>query len=351
MKKFSKILIELSKWDRCKVPIYNACASGKRIPIIKTLLSSICINECKYCALRRGRVAPRERWNINKLVDITLKLWKRGLIEGLFLSSSVYSDPEVVVEDEIEVARMLRERGFTGYIHLRLMPATPKFLIWEAAEVADRIGVNLESMDPSIFYDIAPDKGDYRLDLLDVLEECYSIWRELGGRRNVLRAGVDTQVIIGVGETDETTIRATYDLISRFKLKRIYYSPFEPVPNTPLEKRPQCPQYRATLLYQIFFLIRDYGFKLEEILPLLDDHGMLPPVGDIKKEYAKKNPDLYPVDLKNASREEILRVPGIGPRLADKIINLRESGRLSKYELVSIMGLKRAKSVMKYVVL
>ena len=349
MGKYSRILIELSKWDRCRVPIYSASARGRRVPIIKTLLSSICKNECKYCALRKGRIVPRENWDIEKLVEITLRLWKKGLIEGLFLSSSVYSDPEVVVENEVETARLLRERGFKGYIHLRLMPGTPKYLVWEATEVADRIGVNLESMDPSVFYEIAPDKGDYKLDLLDVLKECYNTWRELRVD-GVLRAGIDTQVIVGVGETDESTIRATYELISKLKLRRIYYSPFEPIPGTPLERNPPCPQHRATLLYQVFFLFRDYGFKLEEVLSLLDERGMLPPVRDIKKEYAKRNSELYPIDLHSATKRDLLRVPGIGPKLAEKIIDLRKERRLSKNALIEVLGLKRARSVVKYVI-
>ena len=124
-----KILTLSAKWDRIRVPIYEASAKGRRISILKTLLTNACPYQCKYCAFRRGRRVERRTWDVNELVNVTLTLWRKGAIKGIFLSSGILKDPETTVEKQIEVAEELRRRGFKGYIHLRLMPGTSKDLI------------------------------------------------------------------------------------------------------------------------------------------------------------------------------------------------------------------------------
>lgn len=336
-------LVTMSRWD-WDSPIYLSWYRGRRVPLFKTLLASYCVNECKYCAFRRGRRVYRTFWNAKKLVNRVLELWKKGKISGFFLSSSVFRDPEDVVEKEIEVAMMLRARGFTGYINLRLMPGTPRHLVEDACRVADRVGVNIEAATPDVFYEIAPDKGSYKHDILRVLKIASRMCRE----KKLLRAGVATQLIVGVGNTDFEVLKLTEFLVKRYGLARVFYSPFEPIPETPLENLPPCSSRRARLLYQAFYLIQDYGFTLKDLKVLLDGEGKLKNFNNLKEGYAREHKDLYPVDLNNASYNELLKVPGIGPRIAKKILALRIEKRLDRDILIRNIGLKRFRKISRY---
>ena len=307
------------------------------MPIFKTLLSAHCVNSCRYCLLRRGSRVPRYRWDPGRLVKTFLRLWREGRVEGLFLSSCVYGDPETVVEDELEVVRALRRAGYRGYVHLRLMPGTPRYLVEEAARVADRVGVNLESPRRDVFEEVAPDKGDYRADLWAVLAECVRASRGA-------RADVDTQVIVGLGESDADHLVLTARLLG-MGLSRVHYSPFEPLPGTPLERLRACPGDRARRLYQAFHLMRNYGFGLDELLALARG-GMLPRVSDLKAAYAELAG--LRVDANDAGVAELVRVPGIGPRTAEALVRIRESRRLRPEDLVRVLGLKRARRALRY---
>ncbi len=339
-------LVRMSRWD-WDSPIYLSWYRGRRVPLFKTLLASYCVNECKYCAFRRGRRVYRTFWNVEKLVNRVLELWRRGKISGFFLSSSVFGDPEDVVEKEIKVARMLRAKGFTGYINLRLMPGTPRHLVEDACRVADRVGVNVEAATPDVFYEIAPDKGSYKHDILRVLR----IATKMGNEKKRLSAGVASQLIVGVGNTDFEVLKLTEILVKKYGLARVFYSPFEPISETPLENLPPCSSRRARLLYQAFYLIRDYGFTLKDLEVLLDDRGMLRSFNDLKEGYAREHRDLYPIDLNNAPYNELLKVPGIGPRIAKKILALRVESRLDQEVLIKNIGLKRFRKISKYAII
>lgn len=307
------------RWDKASVPIYEAASRGKPCPLLKTLLSSYCRNECKYCALRKGRRAPRDKWSVGELAKVAAKLYAEGRIRGIFLSSSVDADPDEVVMREVEVVREARKLGFKGYVHLRLMPGTSRWAIREAASVADRIGINLEAPTDEDFSEMCPDKGDFDNDLFKRLR-----WAVEEAERFRCRAGVDTQLVVGaVGETDWSHIKITYELYRGFGLRRVYYSGFEPIPGTPYEGRKPCASWREHRLYQVSYLIRDYGFTLEELSDVVDDEGFLWNE-DPKLVYVKKHPDLFPIDLNEASLEEIMRIPKIGPVRARRILRLRE---------------------------
>lgn len=337
----------ISTWDRTDVHIARIWGRGKCLRELKPLLSSYCKNSCKYCFYRRERNVTREKYTPEKLAKTIYALWRRRVIDGAMISSAVYSDPEQVVEEEIETATILKKLGYRGFIHLRLMPGTPRYLVWEAAKVADRIGVNIESPEKAIFYDIAPDKGSYRNDILRVLEECYRVWRRLR-REGFLKSGVVTQMIVGLGETDSKVLEITYRFLKDFKLARVYYSPFEPIENTPLENHPACPVSRARRLYQAFFLMRDYSFTFRDLEVLLNDNGMLPSVDDLKLEYAKRNPQDFPVDVNCAEYWELIKVPGIGPKSAKRILELREEKKITLEDLRKILGAYRFKKAIKY---
>ncbi len=309
-------------YDRC-VPIYHSVARGRSVPLLKTLVSSYCTNNCAYCAFRCERRTYRERFDPAELADITLKLWKRGNIEGVFLSSSVERDSDEATRAELEAAEIMRERGYTGYLHLRLMPSCSRELVRRAAELGDRIGLNVENPDRGCLAEIRPDI-DVKIDIWRRLRWC----REDADRRaGLVRAGLDTQFVVGASdETDEQVLEATHKLVVELELRRVYYSGFRPIRHTPLEDRPPCPKKREFRLYQASFLMRDYGFKLEDFRPTLDDEGFLRDV-DPKLALVHTRPGFFPIDLNSAGLKELLLVPGIGPKTAERVLAVR--GRAS----------------------
>ncbi len=330
------------------VPIYRASARGRSVPLLKTLTSSYCVNQCTYCALRAGRRATRARWNPEELAEVGYRLWREGLVEGVFLSSTVDRDPDRSMEAELEVAAKLRSKGFTGYIHLRVMPGCSRHLIRRAVELANRVGVNLEAPTALLFAELCPDKGGYLVDVVKRLEWCVEeVYR---ARRAGLKVDVDTQVVVGALEdSDEDYLRLAQRLYCRRVFRRVYFSGFEPIKDTPLQGRPPCPRDRERALYQASFLLRDYGFTVEDLKPLLSDDGMLPRLGNLKLLYARVNADLYPVDLERASYEELLKVPGIGPTSARQLLKLREvKGRLSAAEVREVLGEARLRLARRF---
>jgi len=344
-----------ARWDRSVVPIYEAAARGKCVPLLKTLLTSYCTNECAYCAFRSGRKCPRRVWEPEKLAEITLYLWKEGKIRGLFLSSSVQGDPDHVTEKQLEVLRHLRARGYTGYIHLRIMPGTSRYHIREATELADRLGVNLEAPNKEIFDEICPDKGGFEEAILKRLD--WTVDEAQRAKREATKpnfgfgkAGVDTQMIVGAAQdNDWEYLQTTERLYKKFNLRRVYYSGFEPVSDTPLEKRAACPLFREYRLYQSSFLLRDYGFKADDLAQLMDEQDFLPNL-DPKQALAEANPDLFPMDLNVATYYEMLRIPRIGPISARRIIEARRN-MMIRYtsDLERILGARFARRIKRYV--
>ncbi len=315
--------VRLEDLEVAEAPLYR----GARGEMLKVLLSSACRLDCLYCPWRRGSPVERRRWDPGVLARVALRLWREGRIGAVFISSGLYGDPERVTEDIVEAAVLLRRLGYRGYLHLRLMPGAPAHLVRRAAEVADRVGLNLETVDASRFSEVAPSKGGWSLDLLSKLLYAARVARS-----------ADTQLVVGVaGETDEEHIRLMAVLASR-GVSVVYHSPFTPIPWTPLASRPPAPRRRAAVLHQAWRLIRDYHIGPRLLETLLDDHGMLPEVGDLKEELARRNPHLYPVDPAAEPLERLLLVPGIGPATARRIIEARREGRLTLSELRGILG-------------
>ncbi len=319
-------------YEAVEVPVYKSVGG----PLFKTLLSSACRMDCRYCPFSRYCRVPRIAWPRGKLVRAFMAAHAMGLVGGLFLSSGLYADPERVSSDIVAVAGDVRRAGFRGYIALRLMPGTPRHLIREALSVADRVGLNLEAPTPSGFEEIAPSKGSWSLDILSPLLYAASI------------AGspyrVSTQLVVGAsGESDRDHLLLASRLLEA-GVGVIHYSPYTPIPGTPLaSKRPATPLWRVRRLYEAEALMRDYGFKLDWILDALDDEGMLPPGREpLKEVIARLNPGWFPVNPAEAGWGELVRVPGIGPRAARAIIGLRESGRaLNPRILEGLLGRKR----------
>jgi predicted DNA-binding helix-hairpin-helix protein len=307
--------------EKYTVPIYEAAARNKCVPLMKTMFSSHCRNNCKFCAFRSGRRTRRESWQPEELAKVALHVQKKGWIRGLFLSSSVHGDPDKVVESELKTVRILRSKGFTSYVHLRMMPGVSTELIKQAAEISDRIGINIEFPraehynDMKIFLDFRQ----------DIIKRLRIISREVENaqKNGKCKAGLDSQMVVGASnETDKDILKVSDWLYHKLKARRVYYSSFHPVHDTPLEKQPAENRWREYRLYQSSFLIQKYNFHSKDFV--LDSNDKLHLSVDPKVLIAKQL-ELF-VDISTAGFNELIRVPGIGIDTANKIIFERNSG-------------------------
>lgn len=302
---------------------YAALPGGRRVPILKTLLTSACERDCLYCAFRAGRDAPRATFNPDELARLFLQLHERGLVEGIFLSSAILGSGPQTQDRLIATAEILRRRyNFRGYIHLKIMPGAERDQVEAAMRLADRVSVNLEAPSSRRLALLAPHK-EFRDELFLRLRWIAEIRREMAGRR----PSATTQFVVGAaGESDLELLHATAFLYRHLGLARAYYEGFRPVPATPLEALPPTPRIRERRLYQASFLLRDYGFSVEE-LPFSPE-GNLPLEVDPKLAWARQHLQDAPVEVNRADREVLLRVPGIGPKGADRLLEARQERRL-----------------------
>ncbi|BEP17739.1 putative DNA modification/repair radical SAM protein [Pyrofollis japonicus] len=327
-------------FEQTEAPVYHSTGG----PLFKTLLSSGCRMDCRYCPFARFCRIARERWDREKLVKAFLTAYEEGIVRGLFLSSALYGDPERVTTDIIEVAEELRRRGYNGYIHLRLMPGTPSQLVKRALEVADRVGINLEAPNPSAFSEIAPSKGSWSLDIYSKL--LYAARIAKSAKR------VDTQLVLGASDETDTEVLSLIEVLVSNGIGIVHFSPYTPIPGTPLaeKKKKPTPLWRTKQLYEALVLIRDYGFRLKDIKPLIREDGNMPRLGkSLKESIAELHPGWFPVDIATAGQQELLRVPGIGPRSARAIIKLRRSGqKLDVFTLQKILGPQRLRKALPF---
>lgn len=301
---------------------YAALPGGRRVPILKTLLSSACERDCLYCAFRAGRDAPRATFTPDELARLFLQIHRRGLVEGIFLSSAILGGGPRTQDRLIATADILRRSGFQGYIHLKIMPGAERAQVEAAMRLADRVSVNLEAPSGRRLALLAPHK-DFRDELFLRLRWIAEIRREMVGHR----PSATTQFVVGAaGESDLELLHATAFLYRHLGLARAYYEGFRPVPATPLEVLPPASRIRERRLYQASFLLRDYGFSVEEF-PFGPD-GNLPLEADPKLAWADQHLRDAPVEVNRADRETLLRVPGIGPRGADRLLEARRERRL-----------------------
>ncbi len=293
--------------------------SGKRIPVLKILLSNECIHNCLYCANRISRSSPRATFTAEELARVFMDFHCRGLVQGLFLSSAVFHEAPRAMTEMIKVAEILRfSYRFSGYIHLKILPEVGLDFVEEASRLATRVSVNLEAPSPEFLRKIAPEKDFFRI------FEKFSWFRKLQ-EEGRLRGGFTTQFVVGAaGEKDRDILRTSAILYADFHAQRVYYSAFQPVRDTPLEDVPCVSTWREHRLYQADFLLRRYGFSYEEIP--FDDKGNLPITRDPKTVWALRHPEYFPVEVHQAPYEVLIRVPGIGPETARKILRLRREG-------------------------
>ncbi|SHG26871.1 putative DNA modification/repair radical SAM protein [Kaistia soli DSM 19436] len=319
---------------------------GRCVSLLKILLTNYCLFDCSYCINRRSSNVRRARFSVDEVVRLTLEFYKRNYIEGLFLSSGIIRSPDYTMEQMMLVAKQLRhQHGFAGYIHLKAIPEASPWLIEQAGLWADRLSVNVELASDISLKKLAPekDKGSIRAAMGQMRERIVEAREE---RRSFAPAGQSTQMIVGADDvTDEAVLRTSSDLYSDFGLKRVYYSAFSPIPEaSPVLPVKAAPLKRENRLYQADWLLRYYGFTVQEIAAGGED-GMLDLEIDPKLAWALKNRDRFPVDVNSADRELLLRVPGLGSRAVDKIIACRRHTRLRWDDVGRLSGgMKRAKA-------
>ncbi|AEJ20406.1 putative DNA modification/repair radical SAM protein [Gracilinema caldarium] len=340
---------------------------GRCVSLLKVLYSNVCRFDCAYCVNRSSADIQRTSFTVDELVKLTIEFYKRNYIEGLFLSSGIFSDSDVVMEKLIEVARRLRtEAGFGGYIHLKIIPGTGPRQLAEAGRWADRLSANIELPTEKSLQYLAPQKSGKLI--MGAMEEVAILEQERtaapkgcsdsgsfgsggGGKFTFAPAGQSTQLIVGATpENDHQILNLSSALYRRFGLRRVYYSAFIPV-GTPgrggmadprLPNIPGPPLVREHRLYQADWLLRFYKFRSDEILspqsPFLDPHL------DPKTAWALQHRELFPIDVQQADYEMLLRVPGIGVKSARRILEQRRSKMLTA-ELLQRLGvtMKRAR--------
>ena len=329
---------------------HSFSADGRCVTLLKVLLTNRCVYDCKYCVNRRSNETKRAMFTPEELADLTIQFYRRNYIEGLFLSSGVMVSPDYTTERMIRCLELLRHHyRFNGYIHAKTIPGTDPELVQRLGLLADRLSVNIELPSEKGLQTLAPNKTRK------------AIFRPMGLITNTLRenkeelvkyrhtprfapAGQSTQMIIGATpDSDRHILSLTQALYDKYRLKRVFYSAYVPVvENTllpSLDTKP--PLLREHRLYQADWLLRFYGFRAEELLD--EDDPNFNPLVDPKCSWALKHPAFFPVEINTASREELLRVPGIGTVSTRRILYARRARKLEHEDLRKLgVVMKRA---------
>ena len=325
-------------------------ADGRCVTLLKVLMTNCCVYDCKYCVNRCSNDTRRAAFTPEELADLTIQFYRRNYIEGLFLSSGVMVSPDYTTERMIRCLELLRHHyRFNGYIHAKTIPGTDPELVQRLGLLADRLSVNIELPSEQGLQTLAPNKTRK------------AIFRPMGLITNTLRenkeelvkyrhtprfapAGQSTQMIIGATpDSDRHILSLTQALYDKYRLKRVFYSAYVPVvENTllpSLDTKP--PLLREHRLYQADWLLRFYGFRAEELLD--EDDPNFNPLVDPKCSWALKHPAFFPVEINTASREELLRVPGIGTVSTRRILYARRARKLEHEDLRKLgVVMKRA---------
>ena len=309
---------------------------GSCITLLNILLTNSCIFDCAYCINRKSSNVRRARFTAEEVVRLTLEFYKRNYIEGLFLSSGIIRSSNYTMEQLVEVARSLREdHDFRGYIHLKTIPDADPELVRQAGLFADRVSINVELPTDEGLRRLAPEKDGNRIETAmrntrAAIDDREDASKKLKSAPRFAPAGQSTQMIVGADAANDGDIivRAS-TLYDRFRLRRVYYSAFSPIPDAsavlPLKRPPLMREHR---LYQSDWLMRFYGFKPTEIVSAADKDGMLPLDIDPKLAWALKFRDGFPVDVNRASKEQLLRIPGLGTKAVDRILLSRRWRKL-----------------------
>src|SRR3954468_16757222 len=324
---------------------HSYAPDGRCISLLKILLTNACNYDCLYCVNRATSNVPRARFTVDEAVQLTLDFYRRNYIEGLFLSSGIIRSADYTMEQVVSVARKLREEHqFRGYIHLKTIPEADDALITQAGRYADRLSINIELPEQDSLARLAPEKdarairrtmGRLRLKLDEAAEGRKATARGHTAPR-FAPAGQSTQMIVGAdAASDRTILDTSANLYGSYKLKRVYYSAFSPIPDAsralPLVPPPLLREHR---LYQADWLMRFYGFDAGEIVE--GTEGMLSRDIDPKLAWALRHRERFPLDVNRASREDLLRVPGFGRKAVDRILATRRFASIRTADLARL---------------
>ncbi len=325
-------------------------ADGRCVTLLKVLMTNCCVYDCKYCVNRCSNDTRRAVFSPEELADLTIQFYRRNYIEGLFLSSGVMVSPDYTTERMIRCLDLLRNHyRFNGYIHAKAIPGTSPELVTQLGLLADRLSVNIELPSEQGLQTLAPNKTRKAIfrPMNQITHTLKENKEELVKYRHTPRfapAGQSTQMIIGATpDSDRYILSLTQALYDKYRLKRVFYSAYVPVvENTllpSLDTKP--PLLREHRLYQADWLLRFYGFRAEELLD--EDDPNFNPLVDPKCSWALKHPAFFPVEINTASREELLRVPGVGVVSARRILYARRARKLEHEDLRKLgVVMKRA---------
>lgn len=310
-------------------------SDGKRIPIVKTLMTSACEKDCFYCPTRRGRNSLRRvTFKPEELAQGFSQIQAKGLAQGLFLSSGVIGGGTRTMEKTIAAIEILRRKyEFRGYVHLKLMPGAEQAAIERALQLADRVSVNLEAPNTERLARLSSTK-QFAEELLQPLKLARAF---MNANPHFSRTSMTTQFVVGAADESDREILATASRLYReLSLARVYYSAFRPIEDTPLENHAPTAPVREYRLYQTDMLLRGYGYTFEDLV--FDEAGNLPTNRDPKLTWALTHPERFPLEVNRASPQDLLRIPGIGPTSVRRILQTRRMGSVSAIEDLQRLG-------------
>lgn len=326
-------------------------SNGRSTTLLKSLLNSACENNCLYCPMRAGRDFQRHAFSPDDFARLVINLNRAGLIQGVFLSSGVTGGGVRTQDRLIDTAQLLRKKfQYQGYLHLKIMPGAEDDQVAACLRLADRVSINLEAPNEKRLPELAPQK-DFNSQLMRPLQRVAEF------RRNPAPAAawkgrwpsVCTQFVLGAaGETDRELLETTQSLHRDYLLSRAYFSAFTPQDGTPLAHHPPVSHRRELRLYQADFLIRDYGFSQEDLV--FDQQGHLPAHVDPKMAWAECHLTGQPVEINRASVEDLLRVPGIGPKSITRILEARRLRTIRDFSGLGKLGVN-ARRASAYILL
>jgi predicted DNA-binding helix-hairpin-helix protein len=321
-------------------------ANGPKAQLLRILMTNACSFNCHYCPMRKDRALPRTLLKPAEIARVFLDAVSRGWCSGLFLTTGIPGRPAKVMDDLIEVLELLRLRfRFAGYIHVKIIPGADDAQVERITALASRVSLNLETPCGETLSPIAPDKS-YDTSLVTLQRArtrvVHAQMEERDGRRrDAIRpggsSGMTMQFVVGAtNDTDRALLGRTTELYREGGIHHAHFSAFRPIRDTPMESRKATPALREHRLYQADHLVRRYRYGGDEIV--FGDDGNLPLANDPKVTWALAHPERFPMELKTASYSELLRVPGIGPVVAKKIVTLRRSTTFRGLSDLRVLG-------------
>ena len=322
--------------------VYRASMpNGKFISLLRVMFTDFCKMDCFYCP--NSHWVPRKRYafKVDELASVFMEAHNRGMVSGLFLSSGIAGDGSKTMEHLVKVVDAVRNKhGFKGYIHLKVMPGADYQHVEAAYRLGSRLSMNIEAPSADHMRKLSAMK-DFDNDILAPMR-----WiNDLTQSQTNGAVGQATQLVVGAADETDADIFSRMDqLYTQWNLKRIYYAPFRPVRYTPLEEHPATPMLRSHRLYQLDWLKRVYEFDNDELDLAFASDGYLPLDDDPKTAIAVENLEAFPVDINQAAHRQLLRIPGVGPKSAQRIVSTRRRHSIDTWRDLKAMGVVRKRA-------